>query len=239
MQKILSLTRKATEEYSMIEQNDSIGVCVSGGKDSVLLLSALIGLRRFIGVEFSITALTLDLQFGGKPLDFSPITNYCDSFCVEHKIRRTNIGEIIFDVRKEKNPCSLCARMRRGALHDLAKECGCNKIALGHHFDDVIETFMMNLFQQGRIGCFSPKSYLSRKDLTMIRPLIYVPEQEVKRVVKSQNLPIVKNPCPADGNSIREETKQMLSKMENKNKGVKQRIFGAICRGEVDGFKKF
>ncbi len=239
MQTILSVTRKAVGEYNLIQEGDRIGVGLSGGKDSLLLFLALARLRRFIGIESSLVGLTLDLQMQNRPTDYSAVSRICEREGVMHHIRRTNIGSIVFDQRKEKNPCSLCARMRRGALHDFAKENGCNKIALGHHFDDVVETFMMNLFQEGRLGCFSPKSYLSRKDLTMIRPLIYATEEEIKQAVKEENLPVIPNPCPADGHSQREKTKQWLAQMERENQGIKRRIFGAICRAQLDGYRIF
>ena len=185
MQRILGYMRKAVQEFDLIQDGDRIAVGVSGGKDSVALLVGLARLRRFIGIDFSLTALTLDPQFGGVPGDYSAIEELCAQLEVPYVLKRTQIGEIVFDARQESNPCSLCARMRRGALHDAAKEAGCNKIALGHHYDDVIETFLMNLFNEGRIGCFAPKTYLSRKDLWMIRPLVFAPEKEIRRAVEN------------------------------------------------------
>ena len=149
----------------------------------------------------------------------------------------TQISKIIFDVRKEKNPCSLCAKMRRGALHNAAKEFGCSRVALGHHFDDVVETFMLNLFFEGRLGCFQPVTYLSRADLTLIRPMIYMPEKDVRYFSNRVELPVMSSPCPADGNTEREEMKQLLHKLERENPGLRYRIFGAIQRGEIDGFR--
>ena len=172
----------------------------------------------------------------GSPTDFSSIERLCEELDVPYLIKRSEIGDIIFGVRKEKNPCSLCARMRRGSLHDLAKEHGCNKIALGHHYNDVTETFLMNLFNEGRVGCFSPKSYLSRKDLTLIRPMVYVPEKEIVSAVNRNHLPVVKSRCPADGHTERQWTKEFLNELEQSHPGVTSRIFGAIKRGHVSEF---
>lgn len=231
---ILSHTRKAVEEYNMIEKGDKIAVGVSGGKDSLALLCALAKLKRVIGINYTVVAITIDMGFEGA--DFSDIQALCDELEIEYRVVKTEIYEIIFNVRKEKSPCSLCARMRRGALHDAAKELGCNKLALGHHFDDVVETFMLNLFFEGRIGAFSPVTYLSRKDLTMIRPLIYTHEKEIKAFAKGANLPVTKSPCPADGNTERARMKEYLDIFEKDHPGLYYRLMGAIQRGEVDGF---
>ena len=193
MQRILGYMRKAIQEFGLIQDGDRIAVGVSGGKDSVALLAGLSQLQRFIGIEYSLTAITLDPQFHGVPGDYAEVEKLCARMEIPCVIKRTQIGEIVFDARKEPNPCSLCARMRRGALHDAAKEAGCNKIALGHHYNDVIETFLMNLFNEGRLGCFSPKSYLSRKDLWLIRPLVFAPEKEIRRAVERTGLPVVKS----------------------------------------------
>lgn len=193
MQKILGYMRKAVAEFGLIENGDCIAVGVSGGKDSVVLLLGLWELRRFLGIDYEVVGITLDPQFGGIETDYSPIEALCRDRGIPYLVKRTNIGEIVFDVRKEPNPCSLCARMRRGALHDAAKAAGCNKVALGHHYDDAVETFVMNLFHEGRLGCFSPKSYLSRKKLTLIRPLVFAPEKEIRRTAQRLELPIVKS----------------------------------------------
>ena len=234
IQHILSHVRKAVEEYDMISDGDKIAVGISGGKDSLALLCALANLRIFLKKEFSLVALTIDMGFEGA--DFSPIAELCKELDVEYKVVPTQIYEIIFNVRKEKNPCSLCARMRRGALHDAAKELGCNKIALGHHFDDVAETFMLNLFFEGRIGAFSPVTYLSRKDLTLIRPLIYTREKEIRSLASKEALPVIKSPCPADGHTERANMKEYLAVFDKEHPGLYNRIVGAIQRGEVDGF---
>ncbi|WP_040198403.1 tRNA 2-thiocytidine biosynthesis TtcA family protein [Candidatus Soleaferrea massiliensis] len=236
MQALLGYMRKAILDYELIEDGDHIAVGVSGGKDSVALLVGLSRLRRFIGIGYRLTAVTLDMQMDGSPTDFSSIERLCEELDVPYLIKRSEIGDIIFGVRKEKNPCSLCARMRRGSLHDLAKEHGCNKIALGHHYNDVTETFLMNLFNEGRVGCFSPKSYLSRKDLTLIRPMVYVPEKEIVSAVNRNHLPVVKSRCPADGHTERQWTKEFLNELEQSHPGVTSRIFGAIKRGHVSEF---
>ena len=236
MQEIMGYIRRAVEEYRMIEDGDTVAVGVSGGKDSVALLAGLAGVRRFIGIDFTLKAVTLDNCFNGEEGDFSPIADLCGSLAVEYILRRTDIGQIIFGERGESNPCSLCARMRRGVLHDTAKANGCNKIALGHHFDDAVETFLMNLFNEGRIGCFSPVSYLSRKDLTMIRPLIFATEREVRNAVNRAGLPVVKSKCPVDGCTERQWTKEFLYDMEKTHPGITKRIFGAIRRGHVSGW---
>lgn len=235
LQRILSYVRRAVDEYSMIEEGDRIAVGVSAGKDSLTLLDALAALRRFYPKKFDLVAITVDMGFAGS--DFTAIRNMCERLEVPYMIEPTEISKIIFDVRKEKNPCSLCAKMRRGVLYDTAKKAGCNKVALGHHFDDAVETFMLNLFFEGRIGCFSPVSYLSRTDLYMIRPMIYLPEKEIKYFASIRGLPVVKSPCPADGNTEREEMKKLLASLDRENKGLKYRIMGAIRRAGIDGFK--
>ncbi len=232
---LLSYTRRAVDDYEMICEGDRIAVGVSAGKDSLALLCALANLRRFYPKKFELVAITVDMGFEG--MDLSPVKDFCESLDVEYHIVPTQIYKIIFEVRKESNPCSLCAKMRRGALHTAAKELGCNKVALGHHFDDVVETFMLNLFHEGRIGCFQPVTYLSRIDLHLIRPLIYMPEKDIKYFASRVELPIIESPCPADKNTERENMKQLLHQLERNNKGLRYRIFGAILRGEIDGFR--
>ena len=236
MQRVLGYMRKAIQEFDLIQDGDRIAVGVSGGKDSVALLTGLSRLRRFIGIDYEVVGLTLDPQFHGVPGDYSAIGDLCRELEVPYILKRTQIGEIVFDARQESNPCSLCARMRRGALHDAAKEAGCNKIALGHHYDDVIETFLMNLFNEGRVGCFAPKTYLSRKDLWMIRPLVFAPEKEIRRAGERTGLPVVKSKCPADGNTNREKTKEWIRMMDKESKGFKKRLYGALERGHISGF---
>lgn len=238
LQKILGYARRAVADYGMIGDGDKIAVGVSGGKDSVALLVALAHLRRILPQDFSVTAITLDPKFGGAETDYSELGRLCGELAVPHIIKRTGIGEIVFDIRGESNPCSLCARMRRGALHDATVAAGCNKVALGHHYDDALETFFLNLFNEGRIGCFSPVSYLSRKNITMIRPLIYAPESEIRNAAAREKLPIVKSLCPAENDSHRRKMKEYLAKMEQEERGFKNRIFGAMIRGDVSGWGK-
>lgn len=236
MQKILGYMRKAIQEFDLIQNGDKIAVGVSGGKDSLVLLEGLVRLKRFIGIDYEVTAITLDPRFGGTDGDYSSVEKMCQRLGVDFILKRTHIGEIVFDIRHETNPCSLCARMRRGALHDAAKEAGCNKIALGHNYDDAVETFVMNLFNEGRLGCFAPKSYLSRKDITMIRPLVFAPEKEVRNAAKRSGLEVVKSKCPADGHTSREETKRFLAERNKADKGFSDRIFGAVRRAGLDGW---
>lgn len=236
MQKILGYMRKAITEFDLIQNGDRIAVGVSGGKDSLVLLKGLCLLRRFIGIDYEIVAVTLDPCFSGIEGDYSAVSKLCEEMGIEYSLRRTQIGQIVFDVRKEDHPCSLCARMRRGTLHDAAKELHCNKVALGHHFNDAVETFMMNLFIEGRIGCFSPKSYLSRKDLTLIRPMVLAPESDIRRAAGRNNLEVVKSKCPVDGHTKREDMKEYLSQMEKNDKGFTDRIFGALRRSGIDGW---
>lgn len=236
LKKLLSLTRAAIDKYNMIDEGDMIAVGVSGGKDSIALLYALSKIRNFYPKQFDLTAIILDYQFNGKPQDFSQLKELCQRLDVPLIIQQTNLWEVIFEIRKEKNPCSLCAKMRRGILHDTAKENGCNKIALGHHADDAVETFLMNLLNGGTIGCFSPVSYLSKKDLYQIRPLVFAFESEIERAVKRQNLPVVKSKCPADKQTNREEMKQFLAELEKSNPGVRKKILGAMERGHISAW---
>ena len=236
MQKILGYMRKAIQEFDLISDGDRICVGVSGGKDSLVMLMGFILLKRFIGINYAIAAVTIDPGFGGTPGDYSPVAELCQKNNVEYHVIPTKIGEIVFDVRKEPNPCSLCARMRRGALHDATLSLGCNKVALGHNYDDAVETFIMNLFTEGRIGCFSPMSYLSRKNIHLIRPLVFAPEKEVRRAAVRNDLPIVKSKCPADGHTNRQKTKEFIAQMERSDHGFTERIFGAMRRSGIDGW---
>ena len=234
MQKMLSYVRRAVDQYHMIEDGDVIAVGVSGGKDSLALLAALANLRRFYPKKFELKAITLEM--GYEEMDFTPVAELCKKLDVEYITRQTDIKTIVFDIRQEENPCSLCAKMRRGALNDTAKQCGCNKVALGHHYDDVIETVMMSLLYEGRFNCFLPMTYLNRRDITVIRPMIYAPEAYIKSLVRRLELPVVHNPCPADGNTKREEIKQLIRTLEHQNHGVRQRIFGAVQRYPLRGW---
>lgn len=233
---LLSYARRAIDDYHMIEEGDKIAVGVSGGKDSLALLYALCRLRIFYPKKFSLLAVTLDLGFPG--MDFSPVEDICRRLDVPLIIQKTDIKEIIFDIRKEKNPCSLCAKMRRGALHDIAKANGCNKLALGHHKDDVLETFLLNLFYEGRLGTFSPVTYLDRKDITVIRPMIYVQECEVKSYVPALLLTPIVNLCPADKHTSREDMKEEIRELSQKHKDFRSKLFTAIQGSGLDRWGK-
>ena len=235
MKRMLSFVRRAVDDYGMIDEGDRIAVGISGGKDSLALLVTLAEMRRFYPKKFEIVAVTVDMGLGG--MDFSEVAELCRRLGVKYRIEKTDIAKIIFEVRRESNPCSLCAKMRRGSLHAAAQAEGCNKVALGHHYDDAVETFMMNLFFEGRLGCFSPKSYLSNRRLTLIRPLLYATEKDVQYFTNKRHLPIVTSTCPEDHATERENMKQLLASLERENKGVKHRIFNAMCKGEIDGFK--
>ena len=236
MQKLLSHMRAAMQRYDMIQNGDHVAVGLSGGKDSVALLAALAQMRRFYPQPFTVTAISIDPAFGGLETDYSALEAFCARIDVPYIIKRTQIGQIIFDVRKEPNPCSLCARMRRGALHDAAKAAGCNKLALGHHLDDAAETFLMNLLHEARVGCFSPVTYLSRKDLTMIRPMLFARESDCARVARTLDLPVVKSKCPADGVTERQHTKELLTALEKDYGDIRHKILGAMQRGNISGF---
>lgn len=234
MKKITSLTRKAVEDYHMILEGDRIAVGVSGGKDSLALLLALKELQFYYPQRFDLIAISLDMGFEGT--DYSAVRELCNSKGIPYIIKKTDIAQIVFDIRKEPNPCSLCAKLRRGALNDLAKEHGCNKVALGHHNDDVVETFFLSLFYEGRLSCFTPVTHLTRKDIYAIRPLIYVPESVIVSAARRLSFPVVCNPCPADGYTKRQEIKKMIQQYDVTYKGFKQRIFGAVQKG-IEGWK--
>lgn len=237
MKRLLSFIRRAVDDYGMIEDGDRIAVGVSGGKDSLVLLETLAQMRVFYPKKFEVVAITVDM--GLPDMDFSAVKEFTERIGVEYIITKTDIARIIFDVRKESNPCSLCAKMRRGSLHAAAVEAGCNKVALGHHYDDAIETFMMNLFFEGRLGCFSPVTYLSNRKISLIRPMIYAKEKEVLYFANKRSLPVVTSTCPEDHATERENMKKLLAQLERENKGLKHRIFRAMCSGEIDGFKVF
>lgn len=211
MKKVLGCIRRACEDFHLIEDGDIVAVGVSGGKDSLLLLYALSLYRKFAPQRFELKGLTLTM--GLEPFDTSKVAALCEKLGVEYIVRPTEIGRIIFEERHEKNPCSLCAKMRRGALNDLAKECGCNKVALGHHRDDALETLLLCLLHEGRIHTFHPKSYLSKADLTVIRPMVYLPEKHIIHVAREMQLPIIPSPCHANGATEREEMKYLLDSL--------------------------
>lgn len=236
IKRILSYTRRAVDSYNMISEGDRIAVGVSGGKDSLTLLASLAHLKLFYPVSFEVIGITIDMGFQGA--DYSEISKFCNELNIPYHIIKTQISQVIFDVRKEDSPCSLCSRMRRGALNDAAEELGCNKVALGHHKDDVIETFFMNIFFAGNISTFSPVTYLDRSGITCIRPLIYTPEKDIKYFASKENLPLLPKLCPADGFTERENVKNKLAEIEKKIPDVRNKIFGAIERAKISGYGK-
>lgn len=234
LQQVLSYVRRAIDDYHMIEDGDKIAVGISGGKDSLTLLYALNSLRIFYPKKFDIHAVTIDLGFNNLNLD--AIKELCKNFGIEYTIVKTDIANIIFNERKESNPCSLCAKMRKGALNDAIKAAGCNKVAYAHHKDDVVETMMMSLIYEGRFHTFSPVTYLDRTEITVIRPLIYMTEADVIGFVNKNNVPVVKSPCPADGHTKREYVKELLREINHETPGVKSRMFTAITTSTLKGW---
>ena len=234
MQHILGLVRRCVEDYRMIAPNDRLAVGVSGGKDSLLTLVALAQLRRFYPIPFTLEAITLEMGMPG--MDFSPVAALCETLEVPYQRIQVPVYQIVFEERREKNPCSLCAKLRRGSLNTALTERGIHKIALGHHYDDAIETLLMNLLFEGRIGCFQPVTYLNRTDVTQIRPLLYCREDEIRRTVERLQLPVVHNPCPADGSSRRQEIKELIGQLEKTYPDLKQKLFGSIQRYPLYGW---
>ena len=234
MQNLMGRIRRCAEDYNMICAGDKIAVGVSGGKDSLSLLYLLAALRRYYPVPYELQAVTIDM--GLPDMDFSPVAELCAKLDVPYQIKKTEIGPIIFEYRHEKNPCSMCAKMRRGALNDVLLELGCNKIALGHHFDDAVETFLMSLLYEGRISCFEPVTYLSRTGITQIRPLLYCQEADVRRMAAKLCLPVVKNTCPMDGHSRRQEVKELIASLEERYPDLKKKLFGAVQRYPLYGW---
>ncbi|MEW9094440.1 MAG: ATP-binding protein [Clostridiaceae bacterium] len=229
MQKLLSKLRRAVIDFKLIENGDKVAVGLSGGKDSITLLHLLSKYRTFSPEKFELIAITIDPKTGA---DFTPLEKLCKELDVPFHIIESNIKEIVFDIRKEKNPCSLCANLRRGILNDKAKELGCNKIALGHHKNDAIETLLMSMFYEGRINSFSPKTYLSRKDVTIIRPMVYIDELDIKNTAKKYNFPIVENPCPANGFTKRQYIKDLTYSLEKEIPGLKDHLLGSLTNIE-------
>ncbi|MEF9938808.1 MAG: ATP-binding protein [Clostridium sp.] len=234
LQRLLSLTRQAIDDYQMIESGDKIAIGISGGKDSLALLYALHGLQRFYPKEFELVAITVDLGFGN--FDLESIKSLCSDLSIEYTIIPTEIGKILFETRNESNPCALCAKMRKGAFNQAAKSMGCNKIAYAHHRDDLIETMLLSLIYEGRFYAFSPKTYLDRTDLTVIRPLMYAQESDIIGFKNRYKLPVCKNPCPVDGKTKREYVKNLTKKLNLDAPGVKDRFFHAIIEGNIDGW---
>lgn len=228
MNKILSLVRHCVEDYDMIQAGDRVAVGVSGGKDSLTLLAALDRLRTFYPRPFTVEALTLDMGIPG--MDFSGVAAWCRAREIPYTVIPTEINRIIFEVRKEKNPCSMCAKMRRGALHNAMAARGLTKIALGHHHDDAVETFFLSLFYEGRLSCFQPVTFLDRTGVTQIRPLLYCSESMIAHTADRLQLPVVHNPCPADGSTKRQEIKELIYQLNGRYPGLKNRVFGAMQR---------
>ena len=234
MQKLMGLVRRCADDYHMIEPNDRIAVGVSGGKDSLTLLVLLAALREYYPQPFELTAVTIDMGLPG--MDFSGVAALCERLNVPFHTVKTEIGPIIFDYRKEKNPCSMCAKMRRGALNQELLRLGFSKVALGHHYDDAVETFLMSLLFEGRLSCFQPVTYLDRSGVTQIRPLIYAGEQRISNLAHQLELPIVENPCPQDKGSKRYEIKQLLETLGHDYPDMRSKIFGAMQRLPLDGW---
>ena len=234
LQQLLSYTRKAVDDYQMIEDGDHIAVGISGGKDSLTLLYALNGLKRFYPKKFELSAITVDL--GNEKFDTEPLKRLCEELGVPYRVVKTDIAHILFDERKETNPCSLCAKMRKGALNDAVKEMGCNKVAYAHHKDDIIETMLLSLIFEGRFHSFSPKTYLDRMDLTVIRPMMYIDEMDVIGFQHKYDLPVVKSRCPVDGLTKRQDTKDLVKELNQKYPGAKNRMYTAILNGNIPGW---
>ena len=235
MQKLLSQVRKCIRDYQMLSPGDRVAVGVSGGKDSLALLRLLAELRDHSAVPFELLAVTLDM--GYEEMDFSPVADLCARLQVPYTLRQTQIREIVFDIRKEENPCALCAKLRRGILNETAVALGANKVALGHHYDDTVETFALSLIYEGRISCFLPVTYLDRTGLTLIRPMLYLHEKTIRNFAEREHLPVVHNPCSADKNTKREDVKALLYELEGRYPGLKDNIFGGLQRSPLPGWK--
>ena len=236
MNEFSGILHRCVDDYDMISAGDRIAVGVSGGKDSLVLLCALKYLQGYYPKPFHLEGITLDLGFEG--MDFTPVKELCRRWDIPYTVIKTDIKEIVFDVRKEENPCSLCAKMRRGGLNNAMKAHGCNKLALGHHFDDAVETFMMSLFYEGRISCFKPKTWMSRAGVWQIRPMVYAGEQRIANLAAHYDLPIVENPCPQDKASKRHEVKELIRTLSATYPDLKSKVFGAMQRLPLEGWGK-
>lgn len=234
MQKILGQVRRCVEDYHMIDAGDVVAVGVSGGKDSLVTLTALARLRAFYPIPFTVRAITLET--GAPGMSFDAVADLCRQLEVPYTRIQVPVYDIVFNQRKEKNPCSLCAKLRRGSLNTALTDLGIRKIALGHHYDDAIETLLMNLLFEGRIGCFQPVTYLDRTDITQIRPLLYCQEADIRRMAAKLALPVVKNTCPMDGHSRRQEVKELLAELEQRYPDLKKKLFGAVQRYPLYGW---
>ena len=236
MSDITGTVRRCIQDYDMIKEGDKIAVGVSGGKDSVALLTALARLQSYYPKRFELTAITLSMGLPG--MDFTPIKTLCQELDVPYVVKETQIAQIIFEARQEKNPCALCSKMRRGALNDTIKEMGISILALGHHMDDAVETLVMNLLYEGRIGCFEPVTYMSRSGVTQIRPMLYCREMDVTGFARREKLPIVESTCPMDKNSRREDTKKLLSQLTHQFPDLRTKLFGAMQRLPLKGWER-
>lgn len=234
MQRLMGLVRRCVEDYNMIEDGDKIAVGVSGGKDSLVLLKLLAALRGYHNKAFALEAVTIDMGLG---MDYSGIEALCEELEVPYTVVKTEIGPIIFDYRKEKNPCSMCAKMRRGALNQALLDRGCNKLALGHHYDDAVETFLMSLIYEGRISCFQPVTHLDRTGITQIRPMLYIHEKTVDAFAQRMALPVLQNRCPVDKHTKREEVKDLIYDLVKVYPDLKERIFGAMQRYPLEAWE--
>ena len=236
LNRFTGLVRRCVQDYDMIRDGDVIAVGVSGGKDSLSLLYALWELKKYYPARFSLHAMTLDMGFEG--MDFSGVQALCDRLEVPYTLLHSDVKEVIFDKRRETNPCALCAKMRRGALHDAMAELGIKKIALGHHFDDAVETFLLSLLYEGRISCFEPVTYLDRTGVTQIRPLLYVGEGTVESFARDFELPVVFNPCPMDGKSKRQDVKELIKTLSAAYPGLKSKIFTSMQNLPLHGWER-
>lgn len=228
MQKLLSKMRQAINDFNLIEDGDKIAVGLSGGKDSLTLLHLLNLYRKFSPQKFDLIAITLN----PGEVDNSPLHKLCEDLDVPFYEIQTDIQKVVFDIKKEKNPCSLCAKLRRGTLNSTAQQFGCNKVALGHHKDDAIETLMLSISYEGRINCFSPKSYMDKENITLIRPMVYITEKSIKNIVKKYNFPVIQNPCPADKKTKREDMKNLIYELDHRIPGFKDNLFGSLTNAE-------
>ncbi|MBE6541753.1 MAG: adenine nucleotide alpha hydrolase family protein [Ruminococcaceae bacterium] len=236
LQKLLSSVRQALDHYNMISEGEKIAVGLSGGKDSAALLCALARMKDFYPKKYDLCAVSVDMGFAGADDFFYPMKKLCSDLDVEYHIVKTQIAQIVFNEKQEKNPCSLCAKLRRGALNNEAASLGAKKIALGHHLDDAVETFMMSLMHEGRIGCFSPVTVYEDTGISVIRPLIYTKESDIKSFVRANSIEIPHSPCPENHNTEREKMKEFLHPFEVEKRGTYKRILGAMERREIDGW---
>lgn len=236
LQSFTGVVRRCVDDYAMLEAGDAVAVGVSGGKDSLAALAALRSLQRYYPKPFTLRAVTID---GGFPdMDFTPVANWCRTLDVPYTVVKTDIREIVFDIRREPNPCSLCAKLRKGALNNAAKALGCNKVALGHHYDDAVNTFMMSLIFEGRLSCFQPVTYLDRSGVTQIRPLLYAEERRIKGLAKQLALPVVRSTCPMDAGSKRREIQALVGDLQRQYPEIKQKVFGAMQRLPLPGWER-